>query len=165
MNQDIVDRFVEAWGAMGSLWGINPSVARIHALLIITERPWSLDEIGERLTISKSNASMSLKELRSWKVVRQVRQPGDRREFYTCEPDTWQMLFSIIRERKRREFDPILEQVRASRALAESEPDGIAVARLQQMEQMLVSFEKLAGRFLASGEHARSLLTFLLGRV
>ncbi|HEX9399435.1 MAG TPA: MarR family transcriptional regulator, partial [Anaeromyxobacter sp.] len=106
MAPDTVKSFVEAWGAMGSLWGINRSVARVHALLMASEEPISLEEIAERLQISKGNASMSLRELRTFGVVRQVEAPGDRRDFYVTEPDVWTMFFRILRERKRREFDP-----------------------------------------------------------
>ena len=91
-------QFVEARGAMGALWGINRSVARVHALLMATEGPLSLDEIAEQLQISKGNASMSLRELRTFGVVRQVEAPGDRRDFYVTEPDVWTMFFRILRE-------------------------------------------------------------------
>ena len=112
MAADTVQRFVEAWGAMGSLWGINRSVARVHALLMASDGPISLDEIAERLQISKGNASMSLRELRTFGVVRQVEVPGDRRDFYVTEPDVWTMFFRILKERKRREFDPAIDAIR-----------------------------------------------------
>jgi DNA-binding transcriptional regulator GbsR (MarR family) len=165
MNDAIIDQFVDSWGAMGSFWGVNNSVARIHALLIISERPWCLDEISERLRISKSNASTSLKELRSWRVIRKILQPGDRREFYVCEPDAWEMLFNIMRERKRREFDPVLASVRATLSQVERHPAGVALDRLRQMEQMMTTFDRLGERVLASGDQARALITFVLGKL
>lgn len=164
VNDEIVDRFIESWGAMGAFWGVNTSVARIHALLIVTERAWSLDDIAERLHMSKGNASMSLKELRSWKVVRREIRPGDRREYYICEPDAWQMLFSIARERKRREFDPLVASVRTTLAEARVQPRGIALERLKGMEEMLSTLERLAERALKSEEQARGIIGFLLGR-
>ena len=165
MNDALIDQFVDSWGAMGSFWGINNSVARIHALMIISDRPWCLDEITERLRISKSNVSTSLKELRTWRVIRKVLQPGDRREFYISEPDAWQMLFTIMRERKKREFDPILASVRSTLARAEQQPEGVALDRLRQMEQMMSTFDSLSERFLASGDQARSLISFILGKI
>ena len=164
MSEETVDRFVEAWGAMGTAWGISQSVARVHGLLIISARSWSLDEICERLRISKGNASMCLKELRSWNVVRRERRPGDRREYYTSEGDTWQMLFRILRERKRREFDPVLASVRSARRGAEADPGGIEVERIRQLEQMLGSFDRLAERALGGSDRMRALVAFLLGK-
>ncbi|HEY5997723.1 MAG TPA: MarR family transcriptional regulator [bacterium] len=164
MGEELVDTFIESWGAMGAFWGINSSVARVHALLIVTDRAWCLDDIAVRLRISKGNASMCLKELRSWKVVRRESRPGDRREFYTSEPNSWTMLFSIARERKRREFDPLLESVRTTLAEARRQPEGIAVKRLAGMEEMLSTFEALAEKALRSEEQARRLLGFVLGR-
>lgn len=165
MNDAAIDQFIESWGAMGSFWGINNSVARIHALLIISERPWSLDEISERLRISKSNVSTSLKELRSWRVIRKILQPGDRREFYISEPDAWEMLFNIMRERKRREFDPVFASVRATLTQAEQDPEGVAIERLRRMEQMMTTFDRLGERVLGNGDQARALITFVLGKL
>lgn len=163
MNDALVNQFVEAWGAMGSAWGFNNSVARVHGLLIITERPWCIDEIVERLQISKSNVSTSLKELRSWKVIRKSFQPGDRREFYICEPDAWEMLFNIMRQRKQREFDPILASISETCQQAKERPEGIAVARLLQMKQMLDAFDKLARLCLKSESQVKTLMTLLPG--
>lgn len=164
MESEALDSFIDSWGAIGSLLGVNTSVARVHALLIASDRPWSLDEIAERLNISKSNVSMSLKELRSWNVIRRVIQAGERREFYTCEPDVWRMFFNIIRERKKREFDPIVDGVRAALDAAEASPSGIAVDRLKQMEQMLSTFEAITMKLLANETNARTIIAFLLGK-
>lgn len=164
MDDDLIRRFVDSWGAMGSFWGVNASVARVHGLLIISEKPWCLDEISEYLGLSKGNVSTSLKELRAWKVVRKILQPGDRREFYVCEPDSWQMLFSIMRERKLREFDPLFESVRDALAEAEARPKGLALQRLRQMEQMLGTLDRLAERILTSSDRTKAMITFILGK-
>ena len=165
MQESVVERFIGAWGSMGTMWGINRSVARVHGLLIITDRPWTLDEISERLGISRSNVSTSLKELRSWNVVKKTTQHGDRKEYFICEEDVWQMLFSIMKERKRRELDPLVENVSASRRDAEHQPEGIALQRLQEMDSMLTTLNSLAGRALASRERARALLSLLEGKI
>ena len=165
MNDAEVDRFVETWGAMGSAWGISASVARVHALLIVSDRPWCIDEIVERLRISKGNVSMCLKELRSWSVVQRVLLPGDRREHFTCARDPWQMFFDIVRERKRREFDPLLVNVRGTLARAEQSPAGVDVERLRRLEQMLGSCDRLADRALGSSDQARGFLSFVLGKM
>ncbi len=165
MESEIIDRFVDSWGAMGSLWGVNTSVARVHGLLIASDRAWCLDDISQRLAISKSNVSTSLKELRAWGVIRKVFQQGDRREFYVCEPDVWKMLFCIMRERKKREFDPVVTNVRSAVEVASASPQGIALERLKQMEQMLATFDLLSGKLLSSETQARAIISFFMDKV
>jgi DNA-binding transcriptional regulator GbsR (MarR family) len=161
MKRESQERFVEAWGAMGALWGVNRSVARVHALLMASEGPVSLDEIAERLEISKGNASMSLRELRGWGVVRPVPAPGDRRDFYVTEPDVWTMFFRIMQERKRREFDPALQTVQG--LLAEAAASGEVRARLEQMSELLTTIEGLMGRFLKDPASSRAALSLVAG--
>ena len=158
---DTVQQFVEAWGAMGALWGINRSVARVHALLMATEGALSLDEIAEKLQISKGNASMSLRELRTFGVVRQVEVPGDRRDFYVTEPDVWTMFFRILRERKRREFDPALEAIH--RLLEQPGAKGQVLGRLKQMSELLTTVEGVVNRFLKDPASSRAALAFVSG--
>jgi len=153
--------FVEAWGAMGSLWGINRSVARVHALLMASEEPLSLDEIAERLQMSKGNASMSLRDLRTFGVVRQVEAPGDRRDFYVTEPDVWTMFFRILSERKRREFDPALEAIRSLVETAGA--SGAVRDRLLQMADLLSTADGVMARFLRDPGSSRAALAFMTG--
>jgi len=100
------DQFVLEWGRMSSSWGINRTMAQIHALLIATGKALSVDEIIDRLGISRGNASMSLRDLMDWGVVQRFRRPGDRKDIYSAEADPWQTFAKIVRERKRRELDP-----------------------------------------------------------
>ncbi len=158
---ETVQQFVEAWGAMGALWGVNRSVARVHALLMATEGPLSLDEIAEKLQISKGNASMSLRELRTFGVVRQVEVPGDRRDFYVTEPDVWTMFFRILKERKRREFDPALDAIH--RLLEQPGAKGEVLGRLNQMAELLTTAEGVVNRFLKDPASSRAALTFVAG--
>jgi len=159
--KDTAQQFVEAWGAMGALWGINRSVARVHALLMATEEPQSLDEIAERLQISKGNASMSLRELRTFGVVRQVEVPGDRRDFYVTEPDVWTMFFRILKERKRREFDPALEAIH--RLLEQPGARGAVLGRLSQMAELLTTVEDVVNRFLKDPASSKAALALVAG--
>ncbi len=161
LGVETVQRFVEAWGAMGSLWGINRSVARVHALLMANEEPLGLDDIADQLQISKGNASMSLRELRTFGVVRQVEVPGDRRDFYVTEPDVWTMFFRILRERKRREFDPALEAIH--RLVEAPGASGDVRGRLEQMADLLTTMDGVANRFLKDPESSRSTLAFVAG--
>src|SRR5512133_422745 len=159
MKPESLRRFVEAWGAMGALWGVNRSVARVHALLMASEDPLSLEEIAERLQISKGNASMSLRDLRNFGVVRQVDVPGDRRDFYVTEPDVWTMFFRILTERQRREFDPALEVLRS--LLEEPGPSGAVRDRLAGMEDLLATVDGVVSRFLRDPASSRAALAFL----
>jgi len=165
MDKKTVDKFVESWGEMGTIWGLNNSMARVHALLIVSEEPNSLDDIAKRLKISRGNASMCLKELRNWGVIKRVKVAGDRRDYYVTEPDIWKMFFAIAKERKRREFDPTLSAVRETFEAAHAKEGSSKVEdRLRQMEQFLGTFDKIAERFFDNEEQAESLLNFMAGQ-
>lgn len=103
---DVQEQFIMEWGRMSSSWGINRTMAQIHALLFITGKPWSMDEIIDRLHISRGNASMNLRDLIEWGIIRRFRRPGDRKDIYITESEPWQMVARVVRERKRRELDP-----------------------------------------------------------
>src|SRR5678815_2858085 len=100
------DEFVTQWGAIGSAWGINRTMAQIHALLITVPTPLSTDEIMADLKISRGNAHGNLRELVSWGLVKSVIRKGERKEFFEAEKDVWKMFCIIIRERRRREMRP-----------------------------------------------------------
>jgi DNA-binding transcriptional regulator GbsR (MarR family) len=155
---------VESWGSMGVLWGINRSMARIHALLLATREPLGLEEITEELGISRGNASMCLKDLRHWGVVRRVHLTGERRDFYMAEEDIWSMLFGIASERKKREFDPALAALR--KALESTgEEDDLVRERLEELEEILRAMDRLLQRFLASEGATRGMLKFLSAQI
>ncbi len=103
---DVQEQFILEWGRMSSSWGINRTMAQIHALLFITGKPYTVDEIMDRLHISRGNASMNLRDLMEWGIIRRTRSPGDRKDIYITESEPWQMVARVIRERKRRELDP-----------------------------------------------------------
>lgn len=103
------DAFITEWGAMGSSWGINRTMAQIHALLLVTPDPLCTDEIMEDLKISRGNAHSNLRELVGWGLVRSVIRKGERKEFFVAEKDIWKMFCTIVRERNRREVSPALE--------------------------------------------------------
>src|ERR1700687_4357264 len=105
----VQQKFILHWGEMGTRWGVNRTVAQIHALLFISPRPLNAEEIAEALSVARSNVSTSLRELQSWRIVKIVHLYGDRRDFYESLKDVWQMFRIIGEERKRREIDPTLE--------------------------------------------------------
>lgn len=102
------DRFVAAWGNMGSAWGISRTMAEVHALLFIVGEPMCTDDIMARLQISRGNASMSLRSLLDWGIVSRTFKKGDRKEYFQAEQDVWAMFRAIVRERMKREVDPLL---------------------------------------------------------
>jgi len=106
------DQFILEWGRMSSSWGINRTMAQIHALLFVSGVPLEVNEIMDRLQISRGNASMNLRELMDWGVVRRFRQPGDRKDTYLSETDPYQMFVRIVKERKRREIDPTNDAIK-----------------------------------------------------
>src|ERR1700758_4777176 len=113
--EDVEDRFVDLWDTMSSLWGISPTMARIHGLLYITGAALSMDDIMARLAISRGNVSMNLSKLVEWGLVHRVHKRGDRRDYYESLGDVWEMFTLVANQRKRREIDPILNTLRQCR--------------------------------------------------
>jgi DNA-binding transcriptional regulator GbsR (MarR family) len=107
-----LSRFVLHWGEMGTRWGVNRSVAQIHALLYITGRPMHAEEITDTLGIARSNVSTSLRELQGWNLVKLVHLAADRRDHFETSIDVWELLRTIVRERQRREIAPTIEVLR-----------------------------------------------------
>ena len=104
-----VRAFILHWGEMGSQWGVNRSVAQVHALLYLSDGPRHAENICETLGLARSNVSNGLKELQSYQIVRRVHVEGDRRDHFVAETDLWDMLMKITAERKRREIDPTIQ--------------------------------------------------------
>ncbi len=127
---DLQERFVLHWGEMAGAWGIPRTMAQIHALLYISPEPVSVDEIMERLKISRGNASMSLRALEDWGVIQRVHFTGDRREYFRSLTDVWELFRTIVRERKRREFDPMMRSLREFLADADAQEAGAPDLRL-----------------------------------
>jgi DNA-binding transcriptional regulator GbsR (MarR family) len=103
---DIARQFVVHWGEMGTAWGVNRTVAQIHALLFFHGRPLHAEEISETLGVARSNVSNSLKELINWRLIRTTQLLGDRRDYFETSHDVWELFRTVVRERKEREFDP-----------------------------------------------------------
>jgi len=102
-------QFIASWGAFGTHWGINRTMAQIHALLLISPDPLTQDHIMEQLNISRGNVNMNIRELIDWALVERVILPGERREYFMAEKDIWKVSRLIIKERKKRELDPMLK--------------------------------------------------------
>jgi DNA-binding transcriptional regulator GbsR (MarR family) len=135
----IQKQLVLHWGEMGTRWGINRTVAQIHALLYLSPNALAADEIAETLTIARSNVSTSVRELESWGIVRPVHVLGDRREHYECLKEVGEMFRLIVEQRKRRELDPTIQLLRSCRA--ELERDGHDEYTRQRVQDLTEFFE------------------------
>ncbi len=134
-------RFIVHWGEMGARWGINRTVAQIHALLYVSEEPLTAEQIAQSLSVARSNVSNSLRELQAWGLVKVVHVLGDRRDHFQALGDAWETLRIILDERKRREVDPMIERLRECVAQVEADPaarrDAHAEQRLQELLKLL----------------------------
>jgi DNA-binding transcriptional regulator GbsR (MarR family) len=141
----VQQKFILHWGEMGTRWGVNRTVAQVHALLFISARPLCAEEIVDALSVARSNVSTSLKELQGWGIVRVVHVIGDRRDHFESMRDVWEMFRVIAEERKRREIDPTLHLLRecvADLGKEESEEDATTRKRLSEL---LNFFETMTG--------------------
>lgn len=109
-----VEAFVLRWGDLGGQWGVNRSVAQIQALLLLSERPLTAEDISDKLGMARSNVSNSIRELLNWKLAMRVPVLGDRRDHYVAETDMWQMASKVAQGRKEREIDPMVAAIRAA---------------------------------------------------
>ena len=136
----IQQRFVLTWGEMGARWGINRTVAQIHALLFLSEQPLDAETIASTLGVARSNVSTSLRELQGWGIVRVTHVLGDRRDRFESLKDVWEMFRIIVDERKKREIDPVLGMLREAAADAKKPAAADAHTR-QRLDDMLQFFE------------------------
>ena len=167
----VTQKFILHWGEMGTRWGVNRTVAQIHALLYVSGKAMAAEEIAETLSVARSNVSTSLKELQGWGVVRVVHVLGDRRDHFESMKDVWEMFRVVLDERKRREIDPTLAVLRD--CVAEAERAGAPERQAKErLSHMLEFFETMSGwyeqmrrlptagviRFVKMGDRIRKLL-------
>jgi DNA-binding transcriptional regulator GbsR (MarR family) len=155
----IMKQFILHWGEMGSNWGLNRTVAQIHAMLYLSPAPLTAEEISETLGIARSTVSTGLRELQNWGVVRVVHQFGDRRDYFETITDIWEMFRVILRERKRREVDPAMAVLRQSMTSAQGESENAYV--IERLEEMLEFFEVVTAVY----EQVEQLPTATLRRI
>jgi len=153
-----LQEFVLHWGKMGARWGVNRTVAQIHALLIVSPQPLHAEEIAETLSVARSNVSTSLRELQAWGLVKVVHLLGDRRDHFEAIGDVWEMFQVIIEERKRREVEPTLAVLR--RCTAEGkDAAGIDPYARDRLLEMLAFFEMTTSWYDQVRQMPRSTLT------
>lgn len=155
----VQEKFVLHWGEMGARWGINRTVAQIHALLYISPRPLDAEEIAATLSVARSNVSTSLKELQGWGIIKVVNQMGDRKDYFESIKDVWEMFRVVMDERKKREIDPTQQVLRE--CLAESGKGADDAHTRQRLAAMLEFLDTLGGWY----EQMRRLPTTTLLRL
>jgi DNA-binding transcriptional regulator GbsR (MarR family) len=133
----VMKKFILHWGEMGSVWGVNRTVAQIYALLYLSSEPLTADEISETLSMARSTVSTGLHELQTWGLVKVVHVLGDRRDHFASMSNVWEMYRTIIKQRKSREIDPLLTMLRTS--VAEADKDDAQVK--EKLQDMLDSLE------------------------
>jgi DNA-binding transcriptional regulator GbsR (MarR family) len=139
-------KFILHWGEMGTRWGVNRTVAQIHALLFLANRPLTAEDIAEALVVARSNVSNSLKELQSWNLIRSTHLMGDRRDHFVALQDVWEIFRVIVEERKRREIDPTLTVLREC-AIEGGQDGGLEPAALERIGQVLGFLEMLGSSY------------------
>lgn len=163
------DQFIATWGQMGSAWGISRTMAEIHALLYITGQPLCTDDVMRRLQISRGNTSMSLRALVDWGIVYRTHKRGDRKEYYQADLDVWSLFRTIVRQRTKREIDPLLVSLYELRDLAIRSDDPAAIAqhhdRLDAMIEFFKIVDRLIQRFVSPKGRGLRLAANVLSRV
>jgi DNA-binding transcriptional regulator GbsR (MarR family) len=157
----VQQKFILHWGEMGARWGINRTVAQIHALLYISPKPLNAEEIAETLAVARSNVSNSLRELQGWRIVKLVHVMGDKRDHFESMKDVWEMFRIVLDERKRREIDPtiaLLEECMAE-AARDKNADPYTEERLRELHRF---FETTTAWYTQVGKlPAPALVKFL----
>ena len=139
---DSKKQYIQAWGTLGTNWGINKAMAQIHALLLISPSPLSTDDIMEELSISRGNANMNLRGLLDWGIVYKVLKQGERKEYFTAEKDVWKAAKQVMQERKKRELDPAVRMLNEVKTVeAENTEEEL------EFQRMTAELAKFANQF------------------
>ena len=158
--------FIELWGDMGARWGVPRSMTELHALLYIVGAPMNTDEIMKQLSISRGNASMTLRTLLDWGIITRTHRPDDRKDYYIAEQDVWKLFATVARARKRRELEPLAARLNSLslKSNADSTSDGVAHReRIESMLKFIIQFDGLSERFLSMGGLSLDILSKLIG--
>jgi len=141
--EEAKERFIQAWGVLGSNWGINRTMAQIHALLLISPEPLSTEQVMEQLNISRGNANMNIRALIDWGIVFKEHKPGERKEYFASEKDIWHLAVQVTRERRRRELDPMLRALEQLQDIEGGKDDQEAI---KEFKKVTGDINKFAGK-------------------
>jgi DNA-binding transcriptional regulator GbsR (MarR family) len=134
-------QFIQAWGTLGSKWGINKTMGQVHALLLVSPDPLSADEIMEELQISRGNANMNIRDLIDWGLVHKIHVSGERKEYFSAEKDMWQVTRQVAKERKKRELEPVLKVLNEVSKVEGDKKD----KNVKEFTEVIGQINKLAG--------------------
>ena len=163
----VAQKFILHWGEMGTRWGVNRTVAQVHALLFLSQRPMPADEIATTLSVARSNVSTSLRELQGWRIVRVAPVLGDRRQHFESMKDIWEMFRVILDERKKREIDPTIRVLHecVEEAGKAGPSEAYARKRIDEMLEFVLTIDALFQEFQHLPPSAARGLLKLRGRV
>jgi DNA-binding transcriptional regulator GbsR (MarR family) len=163
----VAQKFILHWGEMGTRWGVNRTVAQVHALLFLSDRPLPAEEIATTLSVARSNVSTSLRELQGWGIVRVAPALGDRRQHFESVRDVWELFRIIMLERKKREVDPTIRIVRecVEEAGKAGPSEAFAQQRLKELLDFITTMEALFGEFQHLSPAAARGMAKLRGRI
>ncbi len=145
--EEAQEQFIQAWGALGTSWGINKAMAQIQAILLISPEPLSTEDIMEKLNISRGNANMNLRALIDWGIVYKVYKTGERKDYFASEKQIWDLARQVAAERKRRELDPVLRMLQQV-----SKVEGGAPKDIHEFKKVTKDIEKFAKKAASSLE-------------
>lgn len=147
--------FIQLWGNFGSQWGINKTMAQVHALLLTSDDALSTDDIMENLSISRGGANVNLRELMVWNLVYKSAKPGDRKEFFVAEKDMWEVAKRITRERKRREIEPLMHHLNRLKSVDEADPQSLSFVKMVgDIERLVSRMDKTSDALMKAEENA-----------
>jgi DNA-binding transcriptional regulator GbsR (MarR family) len=135
-------QFIQTWGKLGSEWGINRTMAQVHAILLISPKAMSAEEIMAELSISRGNANMNIRDLINWNLVHKELVPGDRKEYFTAEKDIWEVARRIIKERKKREMEPVLKVINQLKTIKGDQQS----AEIKEFSSMINQLNSFVGK-------------------
>ncbi|MCC6703052.1 MAG: transcriptional regulator [Fluviicola sp.] len=146
-------QFVQTWGNFGSQWGINRSMAQVHAFLLVSDHSQCTEDVMESLGISRGNANMNIRELMNWNLIYKESVVGDRREFFRAEKDMWEVAKRIVKERKRRELEPLQHHLAELKKVEQSYESISFVATIENIERLVTRLDGLSNTLMKADEH------------
>ena len=147
--------FIQTWARLGTEWGINRTMAQVHALLLVSEKPLSTENVMEELSISRGNANMNIRELLAWNLLYKELIPGDRKEFFRAEKDVWEIGKRIARERKKREIEPLIRDLSLLQQIDEkdTEEGKVFLKTIQDIQGFATKIDKSVETMIKADEN------------